>query len=311
MIRKVVREQTPFEKYFSEAPARKPYMKVVSAFPDGRLKGFDSNIVDDDLEEDLANIELDDDDLVDDTDFNDNIADDIPEETEQPTEINAEPVEADVTNEPSVAGVEPVEYNAPELAADPPEGGDFTPAEEPPVEGQPTDTTVDTPPVEGGEPVDTGAAELADDPPAGDDFSANIDDSSDTSMTDTTTDGEAEGGSTNPPNTIDNQLKYSLYINMKNLYKAIQKYEDRLDEFVGSGYNFNITTKIANKKLVELEETIYQYMTVKFKDADYLVSMNFYQKCIAVLMLIFELMRNNKETDTKDKNDKLKGKTLN
>lgn len=308
MIRKIVREQTPFEKYFSEAPARKPYMKIVSAFPDGRLKGFDSNIAndEDELEEDLAGIELDDDDLVDDTDFSDNI-DDI--DGEEPEQISEEPVDGDNVSEPAVTGVEPTTDDS-GLDTEPPTGDDFAPTDDAPPMNPDTPPEETNTPTDGGAEVD-GGGELADKPPAGDDFSANIDDDSsgDDSMTDNA-DTSGDGGQTGPANTIDNQLRFSLYRNMKNLYKAIQSYEERLDELVSTSYNFNITSKIANKKLVELEETMYQYMTVKFKDADYIVSMNFYQKCIATLMLIFELMRSNKNDLNMDEKDKLKGETF-
>lgn len=322
MIRKIVREQTPFEKYFSEAPARKPYMKIVSAFPDGRLKGFDSNIANDELEEDLGDIELDDDDLVDDTDFSANI-DDIDGEEPEQTQSSDEPVVGDDVPEPTsdaepvVTGVEPVSDDG-GLDTEPPTGDDFVPTDDAPSMNADTPQG-DTPPEETNAPTDGGAevnddgggGELADDPPAGDDFSANIDDDSsgDDSMTDNA-DTSGDGGQTAPANTIDNQLRFSLYRNMKNLYKAIQSYEERLGELVSPSYNFNITSKIANKKLVELEETMYQYMTVKFKDADYIVSMNFYQKCIATLMLIFELMRSNKKDPNIDKNGKLNGETF-
>ena len=317
MIRKIVREQTPFEKYFSEAPARKPYMKIVSAFPDGRLKGFDSNIANDEdaeLEEDLNNIELDDDDLVDDTDFSDNIDD-----SDETQEQDVEPTESET--QPAVTGVEPIDDDS-GLAVDPPTTDDFT-ANDDAISDTPGEVNTDVPPendgninvdASAGDGGDPGGGELVDEPPAGDDFSSNIDDSaSDDSMSDNSEDagGDAGGGDQKgPANTIDNQLRFSLYRNMKNLYKAIQSYEERLDELVSPSYNFNITSKIANKKLVELEETMYQYMTVKFKDADYITSMNFYQKCVAALMLIFELMRNNKEDPNIDKNDKMKDKTF-
>ena len=326
MIRKVIREQTPFEKYFSEAPARKPYMKIVSAFPDGRLKGFDSNILsdeDDDLEEDLSNIELDDDDLVDDTDFSDNIIDDEDLVDGEP-DVSSEPVSDDklgeVTAEPPAvsAGEEP-EVSATSggggLDVEPPSNEDFGATDD--TSGNDGGENIETPPpvADDAQTVPSGddvGGEVVDEPPDGDDFSANIDDTdaSDDSMSDESENSEGTDGQKGPTNTIDNQLRFSLYRNMKNLYKAIQSYEERLDELVSPSYNFNITSKIANKKLVELEETMYQYMTVKFKDADYIISMNFYQKCIAALMLIFELLKNNKEDLNDDKNDKLKGKTF-
>lgn len=334
MIRKIVREQTPFEKYFSEAPARKPYMKIVSAFPDGRLKSFGDNITaDDDIEEELSNIELDDDDLVDDTDFANNITadDDIEEdrpdegglETDPPEDDISSPVEDPVepvtepesipetSNKPSVTSTdnsEPTETTSdtdvglevepPTDVPEPVEGGET----QPPAEGTEA-------PAGGGEDVEGG---LETDAPS-DDFSANMDadTAEDDSMADNAADTSGDDVQKGPANTIDNQLRFSLYRNMKNLYNAVQAYGERLDELTSPSYNFNITTKIANKKLVELEDTMYQYMTVKFKDSDYLVSMNFYQKCVAALMLIFELLRNNKEEHDKDKNEKTKRETLN
>lgn len=333
MIRKIPKKLTPYEKYFmTEAPARRPYMRIISAFPDGRLKRFDDNIEDPDPdtpepEEEPANAE--DLDLVDDTDFNDNMTDDedtaepeaqnVPApaeglETEPPADTEAPaPVETDAGaetgTEPTVQTDEPAPTTEPADNPPPVEGGD-APADdtgggletEPPAgaegDAAPTDDTGGEAPAEGegGE----GGLDTEDNT----DFGANMDDGG----------GDVEGGeapaddggggegTAAPPNNAENQLKFSLYRNLKNLYIAVQNYISQLDDMTVSSYNYNMVIKTASRKLGELEDYMYEYMTIRFKDAPYIESMEFYQKCITTLQLIFELLRNNKENgNSKDK----------
>ena len=327
MIRKKPKELTPYEKYFmTEAPARRPYMRIISAFPDGRLKRFDDNMDDPDPEEPVENTEPDDVedtggaedtgalDLVDDTDFADNMTDDEEPEPEaqnlppeegldtEPPADNAEVPAPEDEAEPAEANVQTndVPEEAPADNHPPVEGGDA------PVEGDPGEGGLETEPPVGAEgdvaPTDDAGGEEA---PAGDeggldtedntDFGANMDDGGgDEAPTDDGGGGE-EGGTDGAANTAENQLKFSLYRNLKNLYIAVQNYITQLDDMTVSSYNYNMVIKTASRKLGELEEYMYEYMTIRYKDAPYLESMNFYQKCIATLQLIFELLKNNKE----------------
>ena len=302
-----------------EAPARRPYMRIISAFPDGRLKRFDTNMElppeDDETDTPENNADLD---LVDDTDFSANIGTDEPDEpiaqddggleTEPPADA-AEPVpendpqEADAqTDVPAEEPVEPTDQPTEGDTAETPDNPDEGLETEPPA-----DTGTDAPTDDDTDAVGGGEGELAADDNT--DFSANIDadDAGDEGggedvEADDTEDGTSQTGQTN---NTENQLKFSLYRNLKNLYITIQNYESQLDEMVASSYNFNMVIKSASNKMANLEDLMYDYMTLRFKDATYIESMEFYQKCLATLELIFELLRSNKE------NANFKDKTIN
>ena len=301
-----------------EAPARRPYMRIISAFPDGRLKRFDTNMElppeDDETDTPENNADLD---LVDDTDFSANIGTDEPDEpiaqddggleTEPPADA-AEPVpendpqEADTqTDVPAEEPVEPADQPMEGDAAETPDNPDGGLETEPPADTSTDAPTDDTDAVGGGE------GELAADDNT--DFSANIDadDAGDEGGGEDVEPNDTEDGTsqTGQTNNTENQLKFSLYRNLKNLYITIQNYESQLDEMVASSYNFNMVIKSASNKMANLEDLMYDYMTLRFKDATYIESMEFYQKCLATLELIFELLRSNKE------NANFKDKTIN
>ena len=322
MLQLIEQEKTPYEKYFmTEAPARRPYMKIVTANPDNRLKSFDDNIEDleaDDEIPDEADMELVDDDEL---DFDDNIedlgddlptedelmdddeeGDDIPMEDDAPEapetldvdhpEDNIEPEE--VTDDP-VPEAEPAPEETadeePDLQTDPPEGTEGTEPEDP-------DAGIDTPegeaPAEGGE---GGDLDTEDPTAGGEDFEDNIEDTGDEGGEDAGTD-DAGGGEENQQgvrNTTENQLKYTLFRNMKSLYLAIKNYEESLDSLNTPSMNYNSAIKVANNKLADLEEMMYEFMTLRFRDETYISCMEFYQKCLVTIQFIFELLRNNKE----------------
>lgn len=318
MIREIEVKKTPYERYFilTEAPVRRPYMRVVTANPDGRLSQFDDNIEDPDAEAE-DNMELVDDD---ETDFYANV-EDLGEDDAEATNV---PLEED---EPQLAENTPAEP-----AVEPPEGNAVDTPNEPTVTGTPEDTGAEpatdegdlaTDPPEGNEGVeptdadatgDEGADDAAgedldtEDPNAGGDFDNNIEDTGDDTGTDDAeggTEGNDAGGDNQQgktPNTAENQLKFTLFKNLKNLYLAIKSYEESLDDLNTSSLNYNSAIKVANKKLADLEDLIYEYMTIRFRDEPYLTSMEFYQKCLVGLQFIFELLRNNKEVI--DPNDK-------
>ena len=265
MIRKKERELTPYEKYFMEAPARRPYMRIISAFPDGRLKRFDTNMElppeDDETDTPENNADLD---LVDDTDFSANIGTDEPDEpiaqddggleTEPPADA-AEPVpendpqEADAqTDVPAEEPVEPTDQPTEGDTAETPDNPDEGLETEPPA-----DTGTDAPTDDDTDAVGGGEGELAADDNT--DFSANIDadDAGDEGggedvEADDTEDGTSQTGQTN---NTENQLKFSLYRNLKNLYITIQNYE--------SG-NRNPSNLIIVQRLADILGTTTEYL---------------------------------------------------
>ena len=66
------------------------------------------------------------------------------------------------------------------------------------------------------------------------------------------------------PNNAETQLKFSLYRNLKNLYIAIQNYISQLDDLSVSSFNYSMVIKTASKKLGELKDYMYEYMSQRF-----------------------------------------------
>lgn len=324
MIIKKEKELTPYELYFTEAPKkkRKP-RRIITANPnDGRLRKLEDDIEYDrddiDLDADMDGLDMGDgfddiqgdepspdettieptvdgtdnlpddggdngldtgDDLVDDMD--DDVNNEVP--TEPETDANPENVEAD--NETNIPPAE-TEDNGLDTEGDSEndglDAGDGTDA--PPDDG--SDNGLDTGDDAGDDGLD--ATDDSMDDGTGDDTAPPADDSGGTA------------GSTQ--NTLENQLKYSLFKNIKNLYLAIQRYQDRLESISSSSHGYNMSIKVASSKLSDLEEYIFEYMIIKFKDSTYIESMDFYQKCVTTVIEIFHLLGNNKENiDSKDK----------
>ena len=312
MLQLIEQEKTPYEKYFmTEAPARRPYMKIVTANPDNRLKSFDDNIEDLDADDDMpdeADMELVDDD--EDLDFDDNIEDlgedDLPTEDDlmgDEEEGEDIPMEDDAPETPETLDTDPPGDNVePEELADDP-----APAAEPaPEETTAEEQDLQTDPPEGAEGTEPTEPDAGEDDPEGEapaeggeggDLEDNIEDTGDEGGEDTETDdaGGEEENQQGIRNTTENQLKYTLFRNMKSLYLAVKNYEESLDSLNTPSMNYNSAIKVANNKLADLEEMMYEFMTLRFRDETYISCMEFYQKCLVTIQFIFELLRNNKE----------------
>ena len=325
MIKKIIKEKTPYEMYFmTEAPVRKPWKKTVIAKTDKRLAKFDKNIHDsiddfglDDPESNPEN-EME---LVDDADFDQNISDEDlegledevmddsdssenPEETDQNTETDdqTEDNQESDTNDVSTDGDSNNEENF-EQNIDAGSGEDQQ-ADQSTEQDQSTDQPeADT----GNGETDTGdgddssgsdSGEVTVTPDGADqeeDFDQNTSD--DSTQPETATATDAATSTTGQQVTDESILKYSLYRNLKNLYVAVQNYQTKFDEYTTTSYNFNMVIKVAKNKLAELELMMYEYMTVKFKEETYIGSMHFYHKCIAAIKMIFNLVKANKVQD--------------
>lgn len=321
MIKKIIKEKTPYEMYFvTEAPKKKPWTKTVVAKPDKRLAKFDKNIhdsLDDFGMDDPENSDMDMD-LVDDTDFDQNISDEelsdmeneVDSYSDEDLEDTGDDTEADTTTDTDVT-------------TDNTETQDVAPQDESNTEEEDFDSNAEEGSGEDSEGTEqdtsagergnnTGATEANSDSGGDDNTSENInvtpdgadqgEENFDANATDTSgeaqdanpTDAAAATPATGQPVTDEAILKYALYRNMKNLYIAVQNYQTKLDEYTTTSYNFNLVIKSAKNKLADLELMMYEYMTVKFKDETYIGSMHYYHKCIATIRMIFNLIKANK-----------------
>ena len=122
------------------------------------------------------------------------------------------------------------------------------------------------------------------------DIEPNLDDDGTESDSGTTDDGDG----TDIKNNADNQLKYSLYINMIKLSEAIRNYQDKLyskNEFSTISAD---TIKIVSEKLKEIDSALTEYMIYKYTDNSYPESLVFYNQAVSSIGLLFEVL-NTKE----------------
>lgn len=122
------------------------------------------------------------------------------------------------------------------------------------------------------------------------DIESNIDDTDTESDSDTTDDGDG----TDVKNNADNQLKYSLYINMIKLSEAIRNYQDKLyskNEFSTISAD---TIKNVSEKLKDIDSALTEYMIYKYTDNSYPESLVFYNQAVSSVGLLFEVL-NTKE----------------
>lgn len=301
MIKVVEEKRNIFESIMMEAPARRPYMKIVTANPDKRLKQFDSNIEDPDSDEDTP--DENDMDLVDDDDggdFDSNIMDDMDDAlADDPNPDDGDTAtQSDTGDQPTVQGGDTDAGDEGGLDTTPPDGGtDITPdAGDGTDDSGTTDAGATDDGADAGDTGDDGGGGL--DTDDGGDFDSNVQDADSGDTTDTTSDageGDTTDDQNSTANTLENQLKYSLFKDMKSLYTAVQNFRDKLDSSSTPSYNYGIAIKTASSKLSALEEVLYEYMTVRFRDDSYIANMQCYQKAVAAVKLIMELISANKE----------------
>lgn len=272
MIVKIQREKTPYEKYFLEAPGdpQQPNINIRSVVADKRLTQYADNI----------------------------------EEDEEPVDTEEMELVADDDGEDYAASIEEDEPD-PELVNDEPEDmGEPEQDEDVPEEPETEDPNEDTPDAEIEDP-DADDEGLETDDGTGEDFTDNIEDDTGDEAAEADTGEPTDGDNTSVANNTENQLKFSLYRKFRNLYDVIKNYQERIDSITTQSYNYNMALKSANTKLSSLENLIYDYMTLRFRDEPYITSMEFYQKSVITIKLIFEVIRTNKE------NQKPTNKTIN
>lgn len=300
MIRRL-ESRNMFESLMFEAPGDEedqPKVRRIRSNPDGRLKDMAPPVEEDDME------------LVDDDDTSFDMDQDSNDDT---GELDTGDT-ADDSSE-SDAGAEPEVQNAPEPQAATDDGntdagatdnetggeldtGDGGNTDIPsPDDGSDSGDTTDAGNDRGND-QDDGGGELQTDDPNGDDAFDVGGDTGDDSNDDS---GDDSGGDSNDSqdgtvqNTEDNQLKYSLFRRMKNLMEAIDSYIEKLTEKPSPSINYNMVMRSSVDKLTEVKEALYEYMTLKFRDQEYLQSMHFYQKCLMVVRMTFELVASNKK----------------
>ena len=124
-----------------------------------------------------------------------------------------------------------------------------------------------------------------------DDLSVDDDAPDETGGEDTGTDDNDTSGK--KERTDESLLKYSLFLDMKKLYNAIKSYYTRLEGINETNINYGMVTKTCTTNLHQLEDMVYDFMTIRFIDESYVTCKLFYEKVITSIGLIFDMLEQN------------------
>lgn len=93
--------------------------------------------------------------------------------------------------------------------------------------------------------------------------------------------------------------KQALYRQFERLYETIENYIDKLEDQTGVDEKINHQFNLVSGKLNQLKDFLYDYMIIKFKNEDYLHSLLFYQRVIAVVNLSIDLLEETESIQNK------------
>lgn len=263
--------KNPYEKYlaFLEADDEEDQPVNMEVKPDGRLHDYQNDIDPDEVIE-PDTVQNTDDIDVDGGDVNPDVEDNAPDTTE-----------TDDTGDIDTDG-EDIEPNT----------GDENPDTE-------TDTTDDG--IEDTQPDETGTDDTATNDGNGDEIDVDggeddltvDDDAPDEVGGEENTDNETDDGTGKTERTDESLLKYSLFLDMKKLYNAIKSYASRLEDSAESNINYGMVTKTCATNLHQIENMLYDFLTIRFVDESYVSCKLFYEKTVTSVGMVFNLLEQN------------------
>ena len=104
-----------------------------------------------------------------------------------------------------------------------------------------------------------------------------------------------DGNKKGPGLEFDSTRKYNLFQNYMSLCNAIDNYITKLENMTGDDYNANQVIKVATKKLQEIYDLCYDYMTMRFEISTYVQSLLFYQNLVVMIQMVFDLIAKSKK----------------
>jgi hypothetical protein len=127
----------------------------------------------------------------------------------------------------------------------------------------------------------------------GDDQEDDDTDNSDSGEEDNTTDGEENQVDQAPEQNNDAFKKYSLYRDLVSLYNTVNAYIGKLESILKDNIEANLVIKTVTAKLRDVEDLMYDYMTIKFQSDTYIQALIFFESIIAIIGLNFKMLKNN------------------
>lgn len=322
MIKRIAREVPLFESLglFTEAPKKKRKPRVISVRP--IRKDYVNDVEPDELLDidDTSDDFSDYDDLGSDMDFDMDDLENFDDEVDIVSDPETEPDLGIDDFDSFLADNDVTEDDAPDVNEnEPEESGEIIDATD--GTGEPEDTTstgsMDDAETQSTDVSDTSSEEDVDgevldatagggeDPEAsGDIGGAELDDvpedGTDPAMDQTSTDPTTTDPAmvSSEPVTKDDVRKYELFKRFMNLYKSIQYFIDKLENGISDSERFEYASTKALAKFKSLEELMKDYMILKFQTDSYLQNSFFYEKIKASCLLVFELIKNNKNKNS-------------
>lgn len=98
----------------------------------------------------------------------------------------------------------------------------------------------------------------------------------------------------NPKEATEKVKKFHLYKRYLRLYNAIDSFLEKIQNVVKNDATQNMVIKTVSNNLSDTHDTMFDYMTTKYKSQSYVQVMIFFETVISIVRLNFELLRNNK-----------------
>lgn len=166
--------------------------------------------------------------------------------------------------------------------------------------------TIDASPDAGGEYSDDATDDQSpdftdgadDDGTGGDDAGGDDLGTDDTGGDDTGDGGDDKQG---PGIEYDSTRKYNLFLDFRDLGTAIDNYISKIEKSTSDDMEMNRNLETASKKMHEISDLCYDYMTIKFDASSYFQSLLFYQNLVIMIQMVFDFLKKTKKAQAKSK----------
>lgn len=125
-----------------------------------------------------------------------------------------------------------------------------------------------------------------------------------------TADGNQQGNQDNkeenqgPGLEYDSTRKYVLFKEFMSLYNSVDNYVSKLENMMNDDPTTNQIYKVCTNNLREIRDLIYDYMTLKYEASRYVQSLLFYEKMVAAVQIVFNMLSKAIKFRDKNKNNK-------
>lgn len=121
------------------------------------------------------------------------------------------------------------------------------------------------------------------------------DEESETDDTEEANDENVNVYDTAPEETVQDEStkRYNLFRELIYLYNSNKSFISKLENIVRDDIEGNSIVNITVNKLRDVEEIMFEFMTIKFMNSTYIEALTFYESILAVIKLNFQILKNN------------------